>query len=155
MAIREVQRAKEHVGGIHRQLLHDLHAIPEEKRNWSPGGAATSAHQIVLSCAQLYREVAAALRGEKAESMVEPPASSEELRTDDVVAQADAALTEICGALDGLTEEEFSQARMMPWGLEMPVAEIVWFPSWNTGYHDGQLNYIQLLLGDTEFHWAG
>jgi hypothetical protein len=42
----------------------------------------------------------------------------------------------------------------LPWNADakMTTADMMFFPYWNLVYHVGQINYIQLLLGDTEMH---
>jgi len=35
----------------------------------------------------------------------------------------------------------------------MPMMTAISLPAGHMMYHDGQINYIQLLLGDTKFHW--
>lgn len=158
MALRDVEMATEEATRQHRQLLHDLNCIPEDQRNWSPGGAGTTALQILVGCAEIYDVAAAVLHGQHVEMPGEaPPAqrSWEPLDTEEVLAQVDEGFARYCAALDGLSEADLAQTRTMPWGAEMPIAQIIWLPTMHAIYHDGQINYIQLLLGDNEYHWAG
>jgi hypothetical protein len=37
-------------------------------------------------------------------------------------------------------------------GVVMTMADILSLPSWNMVYHLGQINQIQLMLGDREMH---
>lgn len=156
MALLIVEQAKEAAVREFRQLLHDLEMIPADKRNWRPDGGASSAHQIVAHCAEVYEWQAAFLRGEGIEVADEFPSSHEEsLETEAVIRQMEEGFARVCDALDELAEEQLPQSRTMPWGEEMPVTRLIWRPARHAVLHDGQLTYIQLLLGDKELHRAG
>jgi len=57
-------------------------------------------------------------------------------------------------ALQALTPEALRERRQVPWGGSMSLGEYIFRPSYHLAYHDGQLNYIQRLLGDREFHFG-
>ena len=50
------------------------------------------------------------------------------------------------------TEEQLEGKRKVFWGEES-VRDLMWMGMVHTGYHVGQLNYIQTLLGDLDLHW--
>jgi uncharacterized damage-inducible protein DinB len=90
----------------------------------------------------------AALAKESAPAEIKPSASYTELK-DFVMASA----KEVCDVIDALSDEELKGEITMPWGAVYPVVEAILLPSSHMSYHDGQMNYIQLLLGDTMMHW--
>jgi hypothetical protein len=59
----------------------------------------------------------------------------------------------VCDAIDSLSDADLEGDIQMPWGFVMPAAVAIFLPDSHMSYHDGQLNYIQTLLGDTKFHW--
>ena len=55
-------------------------------------------------------------------------------------------------AIAALPESKLEEKCPVPWNPDTTFADVVFFAYWNLVYHIGQINYIQLLLGDTEMH---
>jgi uncharacterized damage-inducible protein DinB len=55
--------------------------------------------------------------------------------------------------MDSLNEADLDREVTMPWGATFPIATAIFLPASHMTYHDGQINYIQTLLGDAKFHW--
>ena len=58
----------------------------------------------------------------------------------------------MCELIEAIPDERLAEERAMPWGQTMTLAERRFICYWNLTYHNGQVNYLQLLLGDTEMH---
>jgi hypothetical protein len=141
----------------HRLLSNDIKAIAEDKNNVCPGGCARPALNIVAECAAINGMVAGFFRtGEF--TRLTPEQREKHLSTFDTVEKAlsyldqeTARLQEVLASLDvdtlGDTTEKF-------FGRTMTLFQIAELPSTHMMYHDGQLNYIQTLHGDSEMHWG-
>ena len=58
-------------------------------------------------------------------------------------------------ALSQADDATLNKVVMAPWGLEAPLLSLAHVISSHIWYHDGQLNFIQCLLGDGKYHWSG
>ena len=136
-------------------IANNINAIPEDKRNEVPAGKAQSPLYIVAEAANVNGFVARVLKGEAGER----PSSEETdayLKSFDTMEKALAFLTKetdsLLAAIDALDESTLGDLMQTPVGerTRFAFAEI---PMWHMSYHDGQLNYIQTMLGDEEMHW--
>ena len=59
----------------------------------------------------------------------------------------------VCRAIDTFSEADLGKEVAMPWGAKFPAMVAILLPTSHMTYHDGQINYIQTLFGDAEFHW--
>jgi hypothetical protein len=94
------------------------------------------------------RRFAALLRGE-----TPPPPSSDWPFQDGAEAQEQVrqSTRELAAAIRAL--DEGALARTYPTGMgPMPGAMVLRIAGGNLAYHVGQINFIQTLYGDTEFH---
>ena len=136
-----------------RELNLAMDFIPVEKHNWCAGGCAKTPLQIYLECAGALRLMARLIQGkpaDRAEGHVKP----EDYPTyKDAKALMEKSLQELNAALDSLEESRLAEIVEMPWGMKMPMTQVIFLGSYHTSYHNGQLNYIQTLLGDSEFHF--
>jgi uncharacterized damage-inducible protein DinB len=107
-----------------------------------------SVNAILAECAASNFAMAAAISGGQTREL-EKELDFQSLK-DKVMESAQA----VCDAIDSLSDEDLEGETQMPWGAMFPTAEAIFLPASHMNYHDGQINYIQLLLGDTKFHWA-
>ncbi len=140
------------------RLIADLRAVPEESRAVSPGGVARSPYSVALECGIINTRIAAALEGK---SLPATPAHGE----------YDTMLTHLPtfeAVAEFVTHEtlvlKFAVRKIDPtrWGETLEI-----FPSRpamtrfdavllalnHMSYHDGQLNFVHLLSGDSKIHW--
>jgi len=134
------------------RLLRDFEAIPAADRMRAFPQAGTSAAQIVKQCAMVARRQAALVRGEEMPVEFEPAPAIED--AEQAKRDLETALEELRVALEAVGPEALGERRQMPWGGSMSLGEYIFRPSYHLAYHDGQLNYIQRLLGDREFHFG-
>lgn len=139
--------AKEFTMDSARMLCKDAGYIPEERLDWSPMDCANSAIAILTACADTNFEMAAAMKGGAVEKL--PEGLDFQALKDRLMESAQA----VCDAIDSLSDADLEGETQMPWGIAFPTSQAIFLPASHMSYHDGQINYIQLLLGDTKFHW--
>jgi len=125
--------------------------LPEDKRNWSPGGNARTALDMVAECA-INNDVTATLI--EARRWADHDHGAYLARKADLVAAGWDAVKEL---LDKNTERLVAVIRAVPDdALDIPVetpygggplSGIMTYPYWNMSYHEGQINYIAAILG--------
>lgn len=148
--------AKAHLTHSVETLLKDASYIPADKLTWSAMGCAKSAATILAECGRSNMDIAGAIRGEapnpsyrEREQAVIQSGSMDELKR-----FVEESRDKMIAAIDSLSEADLGKQIKMPWGATMPTPMAVLIPASHMDYHDGQINYIQCLLGDEKFHWA-
>lgn len=135
-------------------------AIPVDKVDWVPMGSARSTLDQLQEIAgssewflYVFRERKApdddgsAVRAavEKARGLLTVNACLE-------VAQQ--GTNELCHAISEFPDEDLEREVKLPFGggVQMTFAEVLGLHYWNLIYHLGQINQIQLMLGDVKMH---
>jgi hypothetical protein len=128
-----------------------------DRLDWCPATDANSQTRSVMAqvseCVSVNRYCAALLRGETPEQIpgrdgVPPITFSDR---EDAEGQLIASGRELAGAVRALDAEALT--RHYPhWRGPLAGELIIEMPYRNMAYHAGQVNMIQLLSGDTEFH---
>jgi hypothetical protein len=133
-------------------FAHFIATTPEDKRDWRPmleGSAQTrSVLELTSECVLFNRAFAALLRGE--EPSLDPPALEDGA---DAQQQLLASARELASVVRGMDDAALERTYPTPFG-PMPGAAMIEIPVRNMAYHGGQINLIQILLGDAEFHVA-
>lgn len=110
------------------------------------GGQTRTILDQISECVGVNFRFAALLRGEPA------PEASPALQT---VAGAQKQLTAsaeaLAAAIRGLSDDALETLIQMPRG-PLLTRNLMLAPYRNMAYHAGQINFIQMLAGDTEFH---
>ena len=135
-------------------------AIPAEKQDWSPGGDARSAlnqMQEIAVAATWFLNVMQDLRvpREPERSIDETMERARQLKTiEECVEMARSTTSELCRAIAAFPPEALEVEATLPFGEGQTVsmADVLYLHAWNLTYHLGQLNQIQLMLGDREMH---
>ena len=138
-------------------LLKDASYIPEENLGYCAAGCAKTAAQILREIAGSNQAIAAAIKGEEPGEAAEKLAKRiEEASSLDALSQlVRESANAVCDAIDSHSEADLGNLIRMPWEAMFPLGQAIFLPVSHMTYHDGQINYIQLLLGDSKFHWAG
>ena len=134
----------------------DLAAIPEDKIGACPMGVARSPLHFSAECAGFNLMVAANLRGEEYAIPSEEGKTAYYASIDTTAKAAEAIQTStaaLIAGLDAVSDEDMHKEVPMYWGGTMPLYKFANLAINHMGYHDGQLNYIQSLYGDSEVHW--
>ena len=143
-----VEVAKEVTMNSAKTLCSDASYIPQESLAWRPMEHGKSPIMILSEIARSNFDIAAAIKGETAKKI---ETEDFDALKDHVIESAKA----VCEAIDSLSDEALEGDLTMPWGGIFAAAQAILLPASHMNYHDGQVNYIQLLLGDTKFHWMG
>lgn len=133
-------------------LAHFLEQTRPERLNWRPylpeSAEMRSAFDIVFECAKVNRRFSALLQDRDAAPMEkEHSYRSLQEATSDILSSAEELATIIEGLPEAAMDKQYKTQSGQVSGrflLELPVN--------NMYYHGGQINMIQLLYGDPEFH---
>ena len=139
--------AKEITMDTAQTLCKDATYIPEEKLDWSPMDYGKSANALLSECAKANFGIASVISGKK------PAAPKENMDFSELKSHVIDSAKEVCKAIDSISDKDLEGGIQLPWGPVMPASRAIFLPASHMSYHDGQINYIQLLLGDTKFHW--
>lgn len=145
-SIREIAKAQ--IMDAAETLCKDASYILAEKLDWHPMDLAKSVNEILAECAHVNYMLVTAVKGSK----VDEPA--EKLDFDALKDYVLCSAKAVCESIDSLDDAALCGDIQMPWGATMPMTAAIMLPASHMSYHDGQVNYIQVLLGDTKFHWA-
>lgn len=141
----------------HRLLTNDLKAIALDRQNASPGGVARPALHIVAECAMVNAFIADYLRTGTAAPRPSPEERETRLRSFDTAEKAlaclDQATQNLLQTIEALDESTLGEISDQPLGRPVTRFALAELPSVHMMYHDGQLNYLQTLHGDSVNHW--
>ena len=70
----------------------------------------------------------------------------------DTLARLERSGAELVAAILAISDEDTADVIATPWE-EYSVADCCLHAYWNMVYHEGQINYIQTLYGDTDEHY--
>jgi hypothetical protein len=134
----------------------DIRAIPADKWTATFGGASRSAMEATADVIGLLNWTTEALKG-NVESDIQSYIS-EDVRAacaeqEGACGALSAAAGAFAGALGSASDEALNSLVTPPWKMDAPLFILCHIAVSHVWYHDGQLNYIQSLLGDGEVHW--
>ncbi len=153
--------ARDALSGLLTTFTHmmsaDIGAIPDDKWDAAYGGCTRSAKAICAETISLLHWTADAMRGK---ANTDDAAYMESRKSEcPTPAEGQAALkeasAEFANAMAAASDEALSQTVTPPWKMDAPLFAIAHIAVSHIWYHDGQLNYIQCLLGDEKIHWMG
>jgi hypothetical protein len=134
----------------------DIRAIPDEKWSSTFGGATKSACDATIDAISLLKWTTEALRG----NVIQTDEPDARQRIAGACANREAAISalngacrEFAAALGDASDEALNTEVMPPWKMPAPLFMMAQIAVSHIWYHDGQLNYIQMLLGDEKVHW--
>ena len=136
-------------------LAHFIAVTAPDKLKWEPsveGNApARSVLNQIVECVGVNRQFAALLRGDEiplgSGSSPVPELTEAQDAQDQIIASARELAVSIRGLDDKALERTFQTSRGARTGENLMIAAYR-----NMVYHAGQINQIQLLTGDAEFH---
>lgn len=134
-------------------------AVPVARHDWSPGGLARS----VLS---QMREVATSATYflPLVESGISATFNDETRRehkrfrqtfatVEECVREARQSTAQLCQAILSFADRDLEREVMLPFSPSLyTMADVLGLHHWNLVYHLGQINSIQLMLGDADMH---
>lgn len=124
--------------------------LPENKRDWSPGGKSRTALDQLAECAVLngYTAELIGARAWQADTFArfrEEKAEAAALDWEALRARLQANTRRVAAAIAAVPDEALAVEIVMP-GRTMTLAEVMARSCWNMAYHEGQINYIASLL---------
>jgi len=141
-------------------VVRAARAVPEDKLDWSAGGLARSVlsqmQEIAVSGAFFLPVIRDGSMPE-----LDDHGRRELLRLrqsydtlEKCIDAAQAGNAALCQAVMDLPDSRLDEEVWLPLGggMNMTVAEVIGKHSWNLIYHLGQINQIQLMLGDRAMH---
>jgi uncharacterized damage-inducible protein DinB len=157
-------RYQDHVVRSTQKALEDLCrsalAVPADKAEWVPMGKARSVLSQMQEIATAGRWFLPIVRDRVAPEFDEHAArEAARLRKsfDTIEKCVEAArenTSELLQAVANFPDEGLEDEVSLPFGggMTMTMADVLSLHSWNITYHFGQINQIQLMLGDAEMH---
>ena len=136
-------------------MLNDLEALPESAFDQNFGGKSRTVADIVYEVIKVNDDIAANMRKEQT-----PPwpddgwlKAPEDFRTKEaVIAAFKASSDKLTETVESFSEEQFAETITTEHG-ETNRFERCRFIALHIWYHSGQLNFIQTLIGDDDWHW--
>lgn len=143
--------------GLVGMTIADIKAIPDDKWTATFGGCTRPANEIMADATNLLLWTTAALKGEQSEGGEDynRDLASQIATKDAAIATFGKAAEEFEAALNAATIERLTTVVTPPWQMPAPLFGLAQIAVSHIWYHDGQLNYIQCLLGDEKIHWMG
>jgi hypothetical protein len=135
-------------------------AVPADRADWSPGGEARSTLNQMQEIATSAAWFLPIIRERKVPEFDEH-ARREAIRLrrefdtiEKCIEAAQQSTGELCQAIAAFPDRELEAEMKLPFGggTLLTMAEILSMHAWNMVYHLGQINQIQLILGDREMH---
>lgn len=109
----------------------DIRALPDEALTKSPGGVAKAPATIAAEVVSMCDWCAGALRGDA----------------------VNASAANLGSAIREASDKTLASVVTPPWQMPAPMAVHAQVAVNHIWYHDGQLNYLQALQGDSAVHW--
>jgi len=138
-------------------LARTAKAVPEDKWKWMPLDAGRTVHDQVAECGGINFFVAKLLQAREVPPM-DPDALKNLREMNDTPEKAlgllETGTETLVAAVLAFPEEHINDTITLPFGGGMTKSfmEIMLMPHWNMIYHEGQINYIQTLYGDSKMH---
>jgi hypothetical protein len=140
-------------------ICRSAEAVPEDRVDWAPGEHARSTLNQMREVATQAAWFMPIIRDRQTpggrESIDQVMELSEKLATISQCAElARSSTAELCQAISAFPEAALDEEMAMPFGggITMSMADVLGLPCWNLVYHLGQINQIQLMLGDRDMH---
>jgi len=132
-------------------LAYFIETTQAERLDWQPVGEdeaeTRSALDQVSECIEVNHAMAALLRGET----VRPPSGLELADGGDAQRRLLASAEDLAAAIRGVSEADLDRTYSHPRG-QILGRNMILMGYRNMAYHAGQINFIQTLYGDPEFH---
>ena len=144
------------LGGLTGMYTADIRAIPDDQWNATHGGCSKSACDLTADAIAMLVWTTEALQGnviEGEDSYLTEQIKSECSTRDGACAKLAAASGAFSAALASASDDALNSLVTPPWKMDAPLFTLAQIAVSHLWYHDGQLNYIQCLLGDDKIHW--
>lgn len=143
--------------GVTGMYIADIKAIPDDKWTATHGGCTRPANELTADALTLLTWCTATLTGDTATAdgcygtMKE--LAAEVSTKEAAIAKFGSTTQAFAAAVAAASDETLNKTITPPWQMAAPLYMICNVAVSHIWYHDGQLNYIQCLLGDGDVHW--
>ena len=158
--IAEINAVADVLTGMIQETAHlyakDIEATPDDVLAASQGGKARSILAFTAETIGFNYMIAGVLSGD---TKPMPSAEEREAFTATINSKAaalaglEASVGALTAAIQGVHSDDWTTVVMAPWGMEATKSNICGWAALHTVYHDGQVNLIQVLNGDSAVHW--
>ena len=138
--------------------IADIKAIPDDKWTESFGGCTRPSNVLTADALSFLMWVTEAMKGNvlagdeaNLAAMIQPECDTKA----GAIAKISAVSAEFLETLSVSSDDLLLSEVMAPFGMPAPLFGLAQMAVSHIWYHDGQLNYIQCLLGDEKVHWMG
>ena len=141
-------------------IVRAAQAVPVDKISWVPIGLARSVLDQMQEIAMggfWFLPVIRELKVPDVDAHALEQARQLRLQNDTLekcIQSARQNTSELCAAIEAVTDAQLELEMTLPFGggMTVTVADILGMHYWNLTYHLGQINQIQLMLGDRAMH---
>jgi len=156
-----IEQTKATLGQAKARMTHLLNETPEDRLNWSPSATSRTPIQLVAHSAHAVFNIHEMLDGRPfaVQTTAEAEVFFKEWESaftsrEQVLAELDKNCSNYTAWLDGLTEEGYNAMAQGPFGMgSFPVSAGLGFPAMHMNGHIAQLEYIQTVYGDRDWHF--
>lgn len=146
----------EKIAGWKGSYLEDLRAMTHEHLAASIGGSARTAYDFTFETAYVNERIATRLRGEDPgpspyEGWITAP--EDFCSPDAAIARFESSADALIAAAQALPAEKLEAEIPLPDGRTTKALDLLSMSFVHMAYHDGQLNLLQAMNGDSEVHW--
>lgn len=145
------QFMSEHVQRMGQSVAHFVANTEPSLLTWSQSAPGSEPSRTILElvgeCVNANRLFAALLRGESPERPADLDLTSESAQAEIVKSS-----NELAAAINYMNEEDFERDFIHPVRGPLKGKILAMGAYRNMAYHSGQINFIQILGGDHEFH---
>lgn len=142
--------------GVTKMYVSDIQAIPDDKWAANFGGCSRPPSTLTADAIGFLFWVTMAIKA--GGTPTTPEGAIEQLEAAcatkagavEMMEKASKGLSE---ALTGASDDTLIKKATAPWGMEDSLYSLAQMAVSHIWYHDGQLNYIQCLMGDADYHW--
>jgi len=142
---------------VQRSYVEDLEALPESQLSFMPCEGGRTAYDVTYECVVVNRRIATRLRGEDPGPAPEGKwaiAPTEFQSPEVCIWEYRTSLDAVREAWKACPEERWTEPISLPNGGTTTALDLVYMVCFHCGYHDGQLNLFQCLVGDMDVHWT-
>lgn len=146
------------MNGLVGMYSADIKAIPDDKWETTFGGCTRSARDVTADALAMLNWTTEALKGNVIptyEGELFEGMKNECATKDGAIAKLQTVAQQFNAALHAASDDALNAIVTPPWQMDAPLYMLAQIAVSHIWYHDGQLNYIQCLLGDEKIHWMG
>ena len=142
--------------GVESRTGKDILALSDENVIRTFGGCTRSVADIVTEIISVNDRFLVRLQGGEPQAfnyegwMKAPPTMQTQAAVSEGLSHS---IGKLIAYAEGASPEDLEIVQETPMGHQSKY-EILLIAASHILYHDGQINYIQTLLGDTDFHWG-